>query len=144
MVASRTRRRRGASVREETRKAGLIIVDHGSKFTTANDMLDGVADLVRRKAGDRFVCVEPAHMELSQPSIAEAFARCVAAGAERVVVGLFFLSPGRHSISDIPRLAAEAAEGHPGVEYVVTPPLGLDPRIVDTLLDRAGEAASKL
>ena len=64
-------------------------------------------------------------MELAEPSIAAAFARCVERGAETVVVFPYFLSPGRHWTLDIPRLSAEAARNHPGVRYQVTSPLGL-------------------
>lgn len=40
--------------------------------------------------------VELAHMEISEPSIEVAFARCVEQGATLVAVSPFFLSPGRH------------------------------------------------
>ena len=40
--------------------------------------------------------VELAHMEIAEPSIDVAFARCVERGATLVAVSPFFLSPGRH------------------------------------------------
>jgi hypothetical protein len=40
--------------------------------------------------------VELAHMEIAEPSIEVAFARCVEQGATLVAVSPFFLSPGRH------------------------------------------------
>ena len=58
--------------------------------------------------------VQPAHMELAEPSIATAFDACVAAGATTVVVAPYFLGPGRHWDSDIPALAAAAAAVIPG------------------------------
>lgn len=106
---------------------GIIIVDHGSQFEEANDMLLEVAESFKNTTGARIV--EPAHMELAEPTASQAFTKCVEQGARRIVVHPYFLSPGRHSISDIPRLAAQAARNHPGITYCVTEPLGLDPGI---------------
>ena len=117
---------------------GVILVDHGSKVAEANAMLDEVARLFRESTGAPIV--EPAHMELADPTIAQAFARCVEQGATRVVVHPYFLSPGRHSTSDIPRLVEEAARVHPGVPVTVTEPLGLDIRMSEVILQRIQEA----
>ncbi len=121
---------------------GIILVDHGSTFDEANDMLLEVVRTFRKASG--IAIVEPAHMELAEPTIAQAFARCVEQGAKHVVVHPYFLSPGRHSTSDIPRIAAEAATDHPGIEVTVTEPLGVDAQISEVILRRIQEAlASK-
>ncbi len=117
---------------------GIILVDHGSKRDEANALLEDVAQLFRGTADARIV--EIAHMELAEPTIAQAFARCVAQGAKRVVVHPYFLAPGRHSTTDIPRLVAEAAAHHPAVAYAVTAPLGLDPRMSGIVLDRISQS----
>jgi sirohydrochlorin ferrochelatase len=114
---------------------GIIIVDHGSRRDESNQMLVEVAARFAARFKDRFAIVEPAHMELSEPSIASAYANCVKRGAQRVVVCPFFLGPGKHWTSDIPRLTAEAAANFPGTRYHVTPPLGIDDLILD-LLDK--------
>src|SRR5690348_4525173 len=75
----------------------LVLVDHGSRNEAANASLEAVARDVARLAGDRFVAVLAAHMEIASPSIADAFESAVAAGAGLVVVVLYFLAPGRHS-----------------------------------------------
>lgn len=120
------------------KKTAVLLVDHGSKRPEANALLAEVAALYARQTGAPIV--EYAHMELAEPTIPQGFARCVARGATHVVVGLFFLSPGRHSAHDIPALAAAAATEHPGVSFAVAPPLGLDPRLVDLLRQRVEEA----
>jgi sirohydrochlorin ferrochelatase len=116
-------------------KLGVIIVDHGSRRDESNRMLEEVATLFARRFQARYEIVEPAHMEISEPSIGTAYGKCVARGATRVVVCPFFLGPGKHWTSDIPRLTAEAAEQHPGTRYHVTMPLGVDDLILD-LLDK--------
>lgn len=115
---------------------GVILVDHGSRFAAANDQLHEVAALYQRVSGRPIVTA--AHMELARPSIAEAFDECVRRGATRVVVHPYFLAPGRHSTTDIPRLAAEAAARHPGIGYHVTAPLGLDEKITQVIEQRIG------
>src|SRR5438552_16517757 len=115
---------------------GIIIVDHGSTRDESNRMLEEVAALFARRFAERYQIVEPAHMELAEPSIATAYARCAARGAQRVIVCPFFLGPGKHWTQDIPRLTAEAAAQHPGTRYHVAPTLGIDDLILDLLEKR--------
>jgi sirohydrochlorin ferrochelatase len=116
---------------------GIIIVDHGSRREESNQMLERVAILFGERFGERYSIVEPAHMEIAEPSIATAYARCVERGAERVVVCPFFLGPGKHWTQDIPRLTAEAAARFPDTTYHVSPTLGIDDLILDLLDKRA-------
>ncbi|OAY68336.1 hypothetical protein ACMD2_26233 [Ananas comosus] len=66
------------------------------------------------KARTGYRIVEPAHMELAEPSISDAFRSCVQQGANR----------------DIPSLAAQASKEHSGISYVVSAPLGLHDLLV--------------
>jgi sirohydrochlorin ferrochelatase len=113
---------------------GIILVDHGSRREESNAMLLEVVQHFAAATG--LAIVEPAHMELAEPSIATAFARCVERGATTVVVYPYFLLPGRHWNDDIPRLAAVAARQHPGVRYLVTAPFGLHPLMADIMRRR--------
>jgi sirohydrochlorin ferrochelatase len=132
----------------DTARLGVILVDHGSRRDESNCLLLDVVDEFAAATG--LPIVEPAHMELAEPSIAAAFARCVERGAKTVVVFPYFLLPGRHWHEDIPRLAAEAARTHPGIRYLVTAPFGLHPlmsevigqRIAHCLAHVQGEAAA--
>ncbi len=102
---------------------GIIIVDHGSRRNDANKMLLDVVALFQKTYA--YPIVEPAHMELAEPSIAASVDRCVQLGARRIVIFPYFLSPGRHWDQDIPRLARSAAQEHAGISVLVTAPLGL-------------------
>lgn len=131
----------------EIAQTGLVIVDHGSRREESNAMLETFVE--RFRISTPYPIVEPAHMELAEPSIATALDRCVARGARRVVIAPYFLAPGRHWQRDIPRLAQEAAAHHPGLEYMVTAPIGLHPlmqQIIQSRIDHcvarvAGEAS---
>lgn len=115
----------------------LILVDHGSAVEEANALLEDVAGRIRASAGSPFDIVEHCHMELCAPSVKDAFARCVSAGATEITVHPYFLVPGRHSKSDIPRMVAEAARDFPGISHRVTEPLGLHDKIIEVVLERS-------
>lgn len=123
--------------RFDSSRVALVIVDHGSRNPASNASLERVAAEVGALAGDRYVVVLPAHMELAHPSIADAFDTAVSAGAGFVVVALYFLAPGRHSAEDVPRLAAEAAARHPGLGHAVTSSLGPHRALHELVLERA-------
>lgn len=115
---------------------GILIVDHGSVKSEANDMLRSMADLIQAMAGADVV-VRYAHMELAEPDIATGFSSCVEAGATDVTVFPYMLSPGRHSTTDIPHLVAKAAQKFPEVKFRVTPAFGLHEKLAEVVLERA-------
>jgi sirohydrochlorin ferrochelatase len=112
---------------------GVVIVDHGSRRAASNEMLERFVARFAEQHAAAYAIVEPAHMELAEPSIATAFARCVDRGATRVAVCPYFLAPGKHWHQDIPNLAREAALRHAGVPYAVTAPIGLSAMIQDVI-----------
>ena len=107
-----------------TDQVAVIVVDHGSRRPQSNDMLKDIVTMFDRLSPWRII--EPAHMEIAEPSIATAFARCVERGAKLVVVHPYFLLPGKHWHTDIPNLTAKAAKQFPrtGVRWMITAPLG--------------------
>ena len=113
---------------------GVILVDHGSRVSESNEALLVVAS--RFHATLQHPIVEPAHMELAEPSIQTAVDRCVAQGAKRIVVVPFFLLPGRHWRKDIPELTRAACLRHNALPFLVTAPLGDSQGVVDVLIGR--------
>ncbi len=119
----------------------VIIIDHGSRLAAANAMLDDVAAMYRAATGAEIV--EAAHMELAEPTLEDATARCVARGATSIVVHPYFLAPGRHSTSDIPRMVAELAPHYPEVYFRVTEPLGVDAMMAQLMHQRVIESLAR-
>lgn len=113
---------------------GVIVVDHGSRRDQSNQLLVNVVEVFRAATGVEMV--EPAHMELAEPSIEVAFGRCVEQGAKTIVIFPYFLLPGRHWDQDIPALAAKAAKKHPGIQFLVTAPLGVHSLMAEIMGDR--------
>lgn len=114
-------------------RTGIVIVDHGSRRAASNEMLECFVERFAWAHAAAYPIVEPAHMELAEPSIATAFDRCVQRGATRVAVCPYFLAPGKHWHQDIPNLAREAALKHPDIRYAVTAPIGLSAMIQDVI-----------
>jgi sirohydrochlorin ferrochelatase len=113
---------------------GIVVVDHGSRHDKSNRLF---ADLVERfRQVTPYRIVEPAHMELAEPSLESAFRRCVERGARLIVIHPYFLLPGKHWEQDIPRLAADAARQYPDIHYLVTAPLGLHELMLQVICDR--------
>jgi len=121
-------------------RRAIVIVDHGSRRQQANEMLAELADLVGSLSAER---VYAAHMELAEPTIGQAFAAAVADGAEFIFVFPYFLSPGRHSREDIPRLCAEAARQHPGLAWHCSGPIGLDRIMAELILQRVARCEAQ-
>lgn len=122
-------------------RTGIVIVDHGSRRAASNVMLE---EFVARFAeSSSYEIVEPAHMELAEPSIATAFGRCVERGAERVVVMPYFLLPGRHWNVDLPELTRQAAQQHPGIPSLVASPIGLHPLMLGVIEARLAHCLAR-
>lgn len=120
----------------------ILLIDHGSRRDAANEMMNCMASLVQAMAGPEVV-VRYAHMELAEPSIEVGVQQCIDAGARELIVFPYMLSPGRHSTGDIPRMVAEAAAAHPGVEVRVTSAFGVHEKLAELILGRAGLAVAR-
>ncbi|PNW83959.1 hypothetical protein CHLRE_04g214100v5 [Chlamydomonas reinhardtii] len=119
-------------------KVGVVIVDHGSRKRASNDMLHEFGALYGQLTGHDLV--EVAHMEIAEPTIAQAVGRCAERGASTVVIAPYFLSRGRHIQEDIPALVREAQAEHPGLKCIIADPIGIDPLMVQLISNRVASA----
>jgi sirohydrochlorin ferrochelatase len=115
----------------------ILLIDHGSRREEANEMLASMADLVQQTVGSAAI-VRFAHMEIAEPTIAQGFAACVAAGADDIVAFPYMLSPGKHSTLDIPRMVGEVATAYPAIRYQVAEAFGVHEKLVELILLRTG------
>lgn len=115
----------------------ILLIDHGSRRSEANEMMDCMANLVQAVAGPEVV-VRYAHMELCEPSIPAGVRNCVEAGATELIVFPYMLSPGKHSTGDIPRMVAAAAKEFPQLDVRVTNAFGVHEKLAELILERAG------
>lgn len=112
----------------------LVIIDHGSTIPASNEMLEDIAELVRAARPE--LRVEIAHMEVAQPFLEEAVNLLAVHPVKKIIVNPYMLAPGRHATVDIPRMVNAIADKFPGIEFVVTEPLGIHPLIAEIILER--------
>jgi sirohydrochlorin ferrochelatase len=120
----------------------VIIVDHGSRRTESNLMLNEFVQLYKQIT--KRSIVEVAHMEIAQPSIALAIKECRDQGALSIVIAPYFLSKGRHIQDDIPALVKEASELYPDVTLSIAEPIGIDPLMVQLIENRVQSSVSTI
>lgn len=121
-------------------REGVLLIAHGSRRQAAND------DLVRLAASlgelGIYPIIETSYLELALPDIATGGARCVERGAERVRLLPYFLSAGAHVVDDLEQARVDLSQRFPGVEFVLCPPLGGHPLLVEIILDRLRSVGS--
>lgn len=129
-------------------RVGILLIDHGSRRPASNEHIHNVATVyegsLRRDASAKVV--RAAHMEIAEPGILVALRDLIThCRATRVVCVPYFLSPGRHSTEDVPRLISEARDALKGegieAEVVISNALGTAmPQMlgaIDVLVDGA-------
>jgi sirohydrochlorin ferrochelatase len=119
-------------------RTALLLIAHGSRQEEANADLQHVLVEMRRRG--RYAIVEASYLELAEPGIEEGAARCVAQGAERVVLLPYFLSAGVHVCKDLGQVCRRLRGGYPGVDFRLAEPLGRHPLLLEVVAERARQA----
>jgi sirohydrochlorin ferrochelatase len=112
-------------------RTAILLIAHGSRQALANDDLHQLAARFVEK-GD-YPIVEPCFLELAEPDIATAGARCVAQRARRVLMVPYFLSAGVHLVRDLAEARDDLQRRHPDVEFRLGEALGPHP-LLDALV----------
>jgi sirohydrochlorin ferrochelatase len=115
----------------------LLLIAHGSRRREANEDISFLAEQLRREGP--YPIVQTSYLELSEPTIADAGAECVAQGARRVILLPYFLSAGVHVREDLADARLELAKRFPDVEFLLAEPLGRHPLLQEVVLQRASE-----
>jgi len=115
----------------------LLVVAHGSRRAESNDEIRQLTACLERQAGAAFGHVRCAFLELAEPSIPDGLRNAVRAGASEVVVLPYFLSAGRHVVSDIPAEVETVRREYPDITITLAPYLGAAPGLIELLLLQA-------
>lgn len=116
------------------RKIGIIVFAHGSRLDAGNEMLIQFAAQLRDRLGSKLI--EPAFMELGQPTIPAAIHKLVQQGCNHIFGFALFLVPGAHLQKDVPALFATALQESPGITWELSPPLLANPRLLDFVAEQ--------
>ncbi len=119
-------------------KTALLLIAHGSRNADANDDLHALANELRQAGA--YALVEPAFLELAEPTIDMAASACVTGGAVRVILLPYFLSAGVHVRRDLEAYRERLAKTHAPVTFVLAAPLGPHRLLAELVLERACEA----
>lgn len=113
-----------------TREAseGLLLVAHGSACVAGADEARALGTEVAAARPD--LAVGLGFLELADPPAGVVLDELVAKGCRRIVVQPLILLAAGHGKNDVPAVALEARERHPGVEIVFGSPLGVVPELL--------------
>ncbi len=118
----------------------LLIIAHGSRRAESNDEIRALATQVAAQSGDTYGYVGSAFLELAEPSIPDGIQHCIDQGATAVTIMPFFLSAGRHVVTDVPALVREKQREHPHIRISIAPYLGVSSLMPSLILQSAHAA----
>jgi len=119
----------------------LLLIAHGSRRQASNDEVRKLTKNLEQHTDDEFSIIECAFLELAEPSIPDGVTACVEKGAESVTVLPYFLSAGRHVVTDIPEELQKAKNQHPQVNIKTAPYLGAAQGISEILIGLSKQAS---
>ena len=117
----------------------IVLFAHGARDPRWAEPFEAVAARVRAAAPACQVAL--AFLELMTPSLGDAVAGVVAAGATRVDVVPLFLGTGGHLRQDLPPLVDTLRAGHPGVDVHLHAAIGEHAAVVEAMAAAAVAAA---
>ena len=115
----------------------LLVVAHGSRRAESNDEVRRLTECLSAQANGIYDQVQCAFLELAEPSIPDGLRNAIRAGAEQVTVVPYFLSAGRHVVTDIPAEIDVVRKEFPNVDIVLAPYLGAAAGLMELLLQQA-------
>jgi len=122
----------------DARTKAVLLIAHGSRRAAANLDLVKLAEMLRER--NLFPVIEISYLELAEPTIPEGAARCVASGANEVLMLPYFLSAGVHVQNDLEQYRTEFSTAYPETRFRLCSHLGLHPLMLEIVLDRLKEA----
>jgi sirohydrochlorin ferrochelatase len=120
----------------------MLIVAHGSRRSESNDEIRTLAAHVSAQCGDAFDFVGSAFLELAEPSIPDGIQQCIDQGAEEITIMPFFLSAGRHVVTDVPELVRAKQQEYPHLRIRMAPYLGVSSLMPRLILESAASACA--
>lgn len=116
-------------------KKGIILFGHGSRSAEYVRPFERIQATMRARRPEAIV--ELGFLELTQPSLEAAIDCLVSRGVAHIVVVPIFIGPGRHVLKDLPQLAANAMDRHPGLDISLASAIGEAQEVIDAMADFA-------
>ena len=119
------------------RKA-IVLFGHGASDARWREPFDRLASFWRVQHPNKPVAL--AFLEFMQPSLEEAIASQVAAGAAEIVIVPVFFGQGGHLRNDFPVLLSVCQEKFPSVKLSATLAVGEDEAVLQAIVDFGAKA----
>jgi sirohydrochlorin cobaltochelatase len=114
---------------------GIILFGHGSRSAEYVRPFERIQSAMLTRQPD--IVVELGFLELTRPSLDESIECMVARGVGRIVVVPVFIGPGKHVLKDLPLLASNAMQRHPGLAISLAAPVGEATEVIAAMADFA-------
>ncbi len=111
----------------------IIFFGHGARDPRWREPFDRLAALWREQQPD--TSVELAFLEMMQPSLEEAVATLVSAGATQITIVPVFFGQGGHLRNDFPVLLEECRGKFPNIQLSTTPAVGENLAVLQAIVD---------
>lgn len=116
-------------------KRGIVLFGHGSRNPAWAGPFLALREEVMLQQPDALVSL--GFLELMEPSLPAAIASLAESGADEIVIVPIFIAAGNHVREDLPRLAADAMQAHPGLQVRMAPSLGEAPEMLAAMASYA-------
>lgn len=114
---------------------GIILFAHGSRDPQWRVPIEAVAAQISARQPETLV--RCAYLEICVPSLLEAAAELVAAGARQLRIFPLFLGVGKHAREDLPLLIEQIRTAHPDVQIDLLPAAGEYEQLTTLMADIA-------
>jgi sirohydrochlorin cobaltochelatase len=113
----------------------ILLYGHGARNPEWAQPFHSIRAAIKTR--DPQALVEPGFLELMRPSFDEGVACLVEQGATEIVVVPIFMAAGSHVKKDLPQLAANAMDRHPGLVIELAAPVGEVESVLAAMADYA-------
>ena len=128
-----------AGMQNTTKKnVDVLIVGHGSVDPNAKRSLDYIIDNIKSEYRNTSYCF----LEIEQPDIKSGITDCEKNTPNVLVIVFYFLHKGAHVKRDIYADLNPALESSSIKKSLITKHLGVDPKMIELIIERASEAES--
>ncbi|HSG61422.1 MAG TPA: CbiX/SirB N-terminal domain-containing protein [Pseudomonadales bacterium] len=111
----------------------LLVIAHGSRRAASNQEVMDLAQRLAEKLEGKYQHIAAGFLEMAEPDIAQTMQACIDAGATHIDVLPYFLSAGRHVVTDVPEDVHKVAAQYPHITVNILPYVGSVPSMLDLM-----------
>jgi len=116
-------------------KPDLVIIAHGSRREQSNQEVRDLAEKIQAIDSDKYNTITAGFLELAEPLIPEAIEKCIQQGSKNIHVFPYFLSAGRHVITDVPKDVEDTQKKYPDINIEMKDYLGNNAQLPNLILN---------